>query len=71
MAAKLWLAGDKLSPWTSGCQPYQRDKRLKWFDELPKVLQYNKYVRSGYRAGGCLPFQALLLPCTAKVADPC
>ena len=25
--------------------------RLFWFDELPRVLQYNKYVRSGYRAG--------------------
>ncbi|CAL8463477.1 g3011 [Coccomyxa elongata] len=26
-------------------------KKLKWFDELPRVLQYNKYVRSKYRAG--------------------
>ena len=28
---------------------------LSWFDELPRVLQYNKYVRSGYRAGQFAP----------------
>ena len=26
-------------------------KRLYWVDECPPVLQYNKHVRSGYRAG--------------------
>jgi hypothetical protein len=26
-------------------------QRLYWFDEAPPVLQFNKYVRSGYRAG--------------------
>ena len=52
-------AGAKLSPWTNGCRPHQRERRLKWFDELPKVLQYNKYVRSGYRAGGQLLAQAI------------
>lgn len=26
-------------------------QRLYWFDEAPPVLQYNKFVRSGYRAG--------------------
>ena len=26
-------------------------RRLYWFEEAPPVLQFNKYVRSGYRAG--------------------
>lgn len=26
-------------------------QRLYWFDEAPPVLQYNEFVRSGYRAG--------------------
>lgn len=26
-------------------------QRLYWFDEAPPALQYNKFVRSGYRAG--------------------
>lgn len=26
-------------------------QRLYWFDEAPPALQYNKHVRSGYRAG--------------------
>ena len=30
---------------------YYDGERLLWFDEAPPVLQYNKYVLSGYRAG--------------------
>ncbi|KAK9821303.1 hypothetical protein WJX81_005376 [Elliptochloris bilobata] len=30
---------------------YYDGQRLLWFDEAPPVLQFNKYVLSGYRAG--------------------
>ena len=30
---------------------YSDGQRLLWFDEAPPVLQFNKYVLSGYRAG--------------------
>lgn len=30
---------------------YFDGQRLLWFDEAPPVLQFNKYVLSGYRAG--------------------
>lgn len=30
---------------------YLDGQRLLWFDEAPPVLQFNKYVLSGYRAG--------------------
>jgi len=37
-------------------------QRLLWFDEAPRVLQFNKYVLSGYRAGErCVSRQALQL----------
>ena len=26
-------------------------QRLYWWDEVPPQLQYNKFIRSGYRAG--------------------
>ena len=26
-------------------------QRLYWWDEVPTQLQYNKFIRSGYRAG--------------------
>ena len=32
-------------------EPAASSRRLVWYDELPAVLQYNRYVRSGYRAG--------------------
>ena len=32
-------------------RPSWGSKRLYWVDECPSVLQYNKHVRSGYRAG--------------------
>ena len=34
---------------------YFDGQRLLWFDEAPPVLQYNKYVLSGYRAGVLQP----------------
>ena len=45
---------------SSGCS-----QRLYWFDELPEVLQYNKYVRSGYRAGEAMqsPVSVTQHPC--------
>lgn len=56
----VWLT--LLSPCTGPPRPLKHEERCKsglrsscsqrlyWFDELPEVLQYNKYVRSGYRA---------------------
>lgn len=35
---------------------YFDGQRLLWFDEAPPVLQYNKYVLSGYRAGVLQPY---------------
>ena len=44
--SRLQKSGERCtSGLSSGCS-----QRLYWFDELPEVLQYNKYVRSGYRA---------------------
>ncbi len=36
----------------------QSSSRLLWVDEVPRVLAYNKFVKSGYRAGVFLHFSA-------------
>ncbi len=43
-----------------GASAHYDGQRLLWFDEAPRVLQFNKYVLSGYRAGErCVSRQAL------------
>ena len=47
---------EQLSPAGCSCEEspssaVRGTPELLWFEDLPSVLQYNRYVRSGYRAG--------------------
>lgn len=44
--------------------------RLYWWDEVPQVLQFNPYVKSGYRAGRQLAkLRTLLMPLQLPTCD--
>lgn len=42
--------------------PSREHSKLYWWDEVPAVLQFNPYIKSGYRAGSDL----LLIICKER-----
>lgn len=44
-------AGKAAARGVSKSLPSSPPRRLFWWDEIPTVLQFNRFIRSGYRAG--------------------
>ena len=53
--SSFWIFAGQSAIETDGQEPQCPDslfnQHLYWWDQVPKQLQFNRYIRSGYRAG--------------------